>query len=121
MTRSTRSQEEIERLLKGYQESGLTRRQYCAQQGIPVTTFDYYRHRRGQQKRPRRTTAIPPTPMLRVELSDKTPSPDGEVGKAGAATGGFTLVLAQGRRIESQHWNFHEADLARLIRIVEAA
>ncbi len=31
----------------------------------------------------------------------------------------FTLMLANGRRIEST-WNFSEADLARLIRIAEA-
>jgi hypothetical protein len=31
----------------------------------------------------------------------------------------FTLMLANGRRIESA-WNFSEADLARLIRIAEA-
>jgi hypothetical protein len=32
---------------------------------------------------------------------------------------GFTLVLGNGRRIESS-WSFAEADLARLIRAVEA-
>jgi hypothetical protein len=32
---------------------------------------------------------------------------------------GFTLTLANGRRIESS-WRFAEADLTRLIRAVEA-
>jgi hypothetical protein len=31
----------------------------------------------------------------------------------------FALVLCNGRRIESS-WNFPEAELARLIRVVEA-
>ena len=33
---------------------------------------------------------------------------------------GFTLVLGNGRRIESG-WRFGEAELARLIRIAEAS
>ena len=41
-----RSVEEVERLVSGYQQSGLTRREYCLSQGIPVTTLDYYRRRR---------------------------------------------------------------------------
>jgi hypothetical protein len=31
----------------------------------------------------------------------------------------FVLVLSNGRRIESG-WKFHDADLARLIRVAEA-
>ncbi len=31
----------------------------------------------------------------------------------------FVLVLSNGRRIESG-WQFHDADLARLIRVAEA-
>jgi hypothetical protein len=37
----------------------------------------------------------------------------------GQPVGGFSLVLVNGRRIESS-WRFAEADLARLIRMAEA-
>ena len=42
-----------------------------------------------------------------------------EVGASGPAPG-FTLSLANGRRIES-NWSFGEAELARLIRVAESA
>jgi hypothetical protein len=116
---STRSEREIKRLLKGYQDSGLTRGQYCAQQGIAVTTLDYYRRRCEHQDR--RTKAITPAPLLRVELSDESSSDGLDTTKASTPPSGFALVLAKGRRIESNHWNFQDADLARLIRIVETS
>jgi hypothetical protein len=40
-----RTAEEVEHLLKGYEESGLSRQQYCEREGFPVTTLDYYRQR----------------------------------------------------------------------------
>jgi hypothetical protein len=43
----------------------------------------------------------------------------GEV-EPGPARNTFTLVLANGRRIESA-WNFDDAELARLIRVAEGA
>ena len=45
MGKERRSASEIREILQGYEESGLTRRQYCSQIGLPVTTFDYYRNR----------------------------------------------------------------------------
>ena len=101
---STWTPEQIERLVTGYQQSGLTRRQYCAQQGMAVATLDYYRLRRRK---------APTSPLVRVKLAD-CPPPQPEQPK------GFTLVLAKGRRIETT-WHCNEQDLARLIRIVEAA
>jgi hypothetical protein len=87
------SKEEKRRLIEGYAASGMTRREYCAKHGIAVST-DYWRLKR----RPK---------LVRVAVD-----PD----QAGT---GFTLALANGRRIESS-WNFAEADLRRLIRAVEA-
>jgi hypothetical protein len=101
-----RSEQDIARLLKGYNESGLTRRQYCSQQGIPVTTFDYYRHRREHQKPPHTSTSL-----VKVDLIDANAT------KPCA----FTIALAKGRSIKGNHWNFADADLTRLIRIVETA
>jgi hypothetical protein len=88
------SKEEKRRLIEGYAASGMARREYCAKHGIAVSTLDYWRLKR----RPK---------LVRVAVD-----PD----QAGA---GFTLMLANGRRIESS-WNFAEADLRRLIRAVEA-
>ena len=89
-----RSGEERRRMVEEYERSGLTRREYCAQAGIPVTTLDGWRRERGR--------------LVRVKVA------------AGEATGGFLLHLANGRRIESK-WSFGEAELMRLIRVAESA
>ena len=88
------SKEEKRGMVEGYAASGMTRREYCAKHGIAVSTLDYWRLKRKPK-------------LVRVAIA---PQP------AGA---GFTLTLANGRRIESS-WSFAEADLARLIRAVEA-
>ena len=108
---SRRTSAEIGQLLKGYKESGLSRRQYCEKQGIAVTTFDYYRQRErkgpgGQQK----TSAL-----VRVKLTADAALPQHQ-----GQPEGFTVALAKGRRIESS-WGFNEQGLARLIRVLEAA
>ena len=89
-----RSGEERRRMVEEYERSGLTRREYCAQAGIPVTPLDAWRRERGR--------------LVRVKVA------------AGEATGAFLLHLANGRRIESK-WSFGEAELMRLIRIAESA
>ena len=100
-----RTAEEVERLVKGYEESGLSRREYCQREGMPVTTFDYYRQRSTRKVAAQRRAAG----LVKVKL---------EAAPVGAPSV-FTLMLSNGRRIESA-WNFSEADLARLIRIAEA-
>ena len=61
---------------------------------IGISTLDYWR--RAQKSKPRLVeVAIEAQPM-----------------------GGFTLVLVNGRRIESS-WKFAETDLTRLIRVAE--
>ena len=52
-----RTTEEIERLVKGYEESGLSRREYCEREGMPVTTFDYYRQRTTRKAAAKRRAA----------------------------------------------------------------
>ena len=108
---SRRTPEEIDQLLAGYEESGSSRRQYCDQVGIAVTTLDYYRQRQLKAGRVQRRR----TGLMRVKLAGNGP-PD----KREPEAKGFALVLANGRRIEG-NWSFAEQDLARLIRIVEAA
>jgi hypothetical protein len=100
-----RTAEEIERLLQGYEESGLSRQEYCQREGIPVTTFDYYRQRSRRKAAAQRRIAG----LVKVKLKAAPVE----------AQSVFTLTLANGRRIESA-WAFSEVDLARLIRIAEA-
>jgi hypothetical protein len=109
---SGRSEQEIEQLLNGYEAGGLTRRQYCEQQGIAVTALDYYRRSRQERKKNKQRRS---TPLVKVELT----RPEDLTGTKAQQAIGFTLVLAKGRRIESG-WNYAEPDLARLIRVVEA-
>jgi hypothetical protein len=95
--RRRRSRAEIAALVAGYEESGLTRRAYCKQRGIALTTLDYYR---------RRGKAEPGWVAVKVE------------GEPASST--LTVVLGNGRRIEVSG-DFSEAALARLVRVVEGA
>jgi len=93
-----RSKQEIRSIVDGFAKSGMTRREYCAKHNVAITTLDYWRR---AQKRS--------NPKL-VEVAIETqPQPNG----------GFALVLANGRRIESS-WKFAAADLTRLIHVAEA-
>ena len=94
-----RSGEDGKRLLEEFARSGLTRREFCEQNQIPVTTLDYWRWKEGKAAK---------TELVKVTLSGESRSL------------GFTVVLANGRRIESA-WAFQEAELANLIRVVESA
>ena len=91
------SEEEIRAIVEQYRGSGLSRRQFSEQIGIHITTLDHYRRRYSKAKQ---TRLIPVTvvPSLR--------------------SAGFTIVLGNGRRIESQ-WEFHEPALSRLVQLLE--
>ena len=91
-----RSKQEIRRIVEGFAASGKTRRQYCTEHGISITTLDYWRHKHNAKPK-----------LMEVAI---------EPLQAGAD---FVLVLANGRRIESS-WRFVETDLLRLIRAAEA-
>ena len=84
-------------LVRGYEESGLTRREYCAAAGIALTALDYYR-RRGKEK----------TGLVAVKVE----------GTMAGLT--MAVVVGNGRRIEVTS-GFVEEELARLVRIVERA
>ena len=100
-----RTQQEVEQMIAAYEQSGLTRREYCEQQKIPLTSFDYYRHRYRKQTTSSRQ-------LVRLELQEPRGAED--------ESKGFSLLLSKGRRIET-NWSYSEQDLARLIRTVEAA
>ena len=94
-----RSTDEIEQVLEQYRTSGLTQIEYCRQAGMALSTLSRYLRRRGTDQQQ----------LMRVHVES-----DAESGA------GFALVLGNGRRIESG-WRFGEAELARLIRVVEGA
>jgi hypothetical protein len=91
-----RSKEEILKIAEGFAKSGMTRREYCAKHGVTMTRLDYWRRAHRKQK-----------PTLVPVVIEEAHS-----------LAGFTLVLANGRRIESS-WNFIAPDLDKLIRVVE--
>jgi hypothetical protein len=132
MGKKRRSASEVRKMLQGYEESGLTRRQYCLQIGLPLTTLDYYRTRwqggGGKQAEAPLAKKAPPddemrrnqNPLMRVELS----APAEPATPEAKANAGFTVVLMQGRarRIEiSSGRDFDEVLLGKLIRVVETA
>lgn len=94
-----RSSEDVLRIVEEFERSGLKRRQFCDLNNLPVTTLDYWRWKKAKAAKPR---------LVQVAVQQRESS------------GGFSLALANGRRIESP-WEFPGADLARLIRIVESA
>jgi len=95
----TKRRMEMRRVLEEFAGSGQARRAFCAKRGMALTTFDYWR--RELQEKPK---------LVRVKIAAP------EVG----SQQGFTLTLANGRRIESG-WGYGEEALSRLIGIAERA
>jgi hypothetical protein len=95
-----RTTQEIEELVEQYRRSGMTRVAYSHQAGVPLSTLGHYLRRRRSGQR-----------LVKVKLN---------AAAAPAAEDGFVLTLNKGRRIQSG-WGFGEAELARLIRVVEGA
>ena len=93
-----RSKQEIRNIVAGFAKSGMTRRAYCDKHNIGISTLDYWR---AVEKKS--------NPKL-VEVAIETQE---------QPSGGFVLVLANGRRIESS-WKFTAADLTRLIQVAES-
>src|ERR1700680_1490263 len=97
MTRRHRSKEEIRELIEKFFASGMRRVEYCRQVSVGKSTLDRWIQKYGN-----------PGHFIQVSLK-QSPAP---------VDRGFALMLANGRRIEGS-WQFGDADLARLIRIVE--
>ena len=94
-----RSSEDGRKMLEEFERSGLTRREYCDQNHVPITTLDYWRWKKNKETKPG---------LVKVTVEGEQPSP------------GFSVMLANGRRIESS-WSFRETELARVIRVAETA
>jgi hypothetical protein len=104
MRKETKRSAEMRGVLEEFAASGLKRREFCQQRGIALTTFDYWRREHAvKRRRPARRPV-----MVAVKVAKVEPAAS------------FSLSLANGRRIECS-WRFAEAELARLIRIVESA
>lgn len=90
-----RTEEEVEELLRRYDARGnVTRRAFCEEQGIPLSSLGHYLRRR----------AKPAVRLARVKITNE---PVADAGR-------FALVLANGRRIECG-----PAELAHLIGTAE--
>ena len=82
-------------------DQATTRKEFCRIHNLPLTTLDsWLRHVRenGRQK------------LVAVEVTSNS----------GHSAGNFTIILANGRRIEAG-WQFTDAELSRLIRVAEKA
>jgi hypothetical protein len=92
----------IEKVVADYERSGLTRREFSQRSGIAIGTLDWWRRR----VRKRQQSRLVP---VRVTLEPDRPA---------IAGGGFHLTLPSGVMIESR-WDFDEAGMARLLRLLE--
>jgi transposase-like protein len=84
-----------------YERSGLSRRSFCKQAGVAVSTLDYWR----RQVRAGNGARIVP---VKVESAEAAVTP--------GRCPGFQLSLSNGVRIESG-WDFPEQGMARLLRV----
>lgn len=85
MGKETERSAEMRRVLEEFKAGGLSRREFCQQRSIPLTTFDYWRRERGVK--PRKQARRPQ--MVAVRAINTEPAPQ------------FTLSLANVRGIES--------------------
>jgi len=97
-----RSQGEAERLVRDFEQSGLTRKAFCEARGVALHTLDYYRARYRTSR-----AALAAQELLPVDLIG-TPS----------VSGGVRVELANGRRIVVEA-GFDASVLKRLIAVLE--
>jgi hypothetical protein len=98
MGKPTDRRSEMRRVVEEFGASGLTRREFCGQRRIGVTTLDYWR------RQFRSTPRLVKVEVARPEVVEQS----------------FTLRLTNGRSIESS-WRLDEEELVRLIQIAERA
>jgi hypothetical protein len=101
-TRRHRSRAEAERLVRDFEQSGLSRKAFCTARGVALHTLDYYRHRDHVRRQNGGAERLVP-----VELIDPTP-----------AGGSLRVELANGRRIVVEA-GFDASHLKRLLAFLE--
>lgn len=112
VARAGRSRAAAEQVVREFEASGLSRREFCRQRGLALGTLDLYRKRQRQENgrldRAIRTEAVERR-LLSVELSGEA-----------EASSGVTLVLSGVRRIELGA-SFDASTLERLLAVLEKA
>ena len=98
---SRRSREEAERLVREYEQSGMTRKAFCIERGIALHTLDYYRNRPGNQ------TVATSSQLLPVELIESS------------SVSSLRIELANGRRIVVER-GFDASLLQRVVQALES-
>ena len=101
LTRTHRSQAEAERLVRDFEQSGLSRKGFCTARGVALHTLDYYRHRKRGRAQDAGVEQLVP-----VELIDA------------AAAGGLRVELANGRCVVVEA-GFDASHLKRLLAVLE--
>lgn len=104
-TKSEEGKRNGSEIVAEYRRSGLTRRGYCEKAGLTESALEYY------LRRERKRAAQKKAPEL-VAVEVDAPAPGAQ------RSAGFTLVLRNGRRIESG-WSWPEAELRRLVALAE--
>src|SRR5690242_20708612 len=94
-----RSSEELQQLVEQFRMSGVSQIEFCRRTGMVLSTLGRYLRRKNN----------PEQQLVRVKV-EAPPDPGT----------GFLLMLGNGRQIASG-WRFGDAELARLIRVVETA
>lgn len=94
-----RSREEAERLVREFEQSGMTRVAFCREREIRPHTLDYYRRKLGNPE---------PAQLLPVEL----------VGALPVRSSHLRVELANGRRIAVEN-GFDAVLLRRLLAVLE--
>jgi len=107
--RHRRSGEEVERLVKEYEASGLGRQEFCSRHGLSLSTLN--RHRKRDQLRLQTKTA---GRLIPVEISE-TKQPHTNEGR-----GELLVWLSSGRRIEVRG-GFDPKLFEQLVRVLEQA
>ena len=101
-----RSRAEAERLVKAYEASGLSKVEFCRQQGLSLATLARYRKRQNQAQ----GEAGGGNRWVRVEVSGAT--------IASGTPSGLTIALGGGRRIEVGR-GFDSPTLVQLLGVLE--
>ena len=104
--RRRRSRQEVEQLIAEYESTGLSRREFCRERGLSLSTLSRYRKRRARRAPAGRNA------LLAVEVSGRAPAPIAATGSA------LAVVLSGGRRIEVGR-GFDTGALEQLVRVLE--
>jgi len=114
--RRRRSREEAARLVKEYEQSGLSRRAFCRQHGLSIGTLDNYRKLRSPDAG--KTAFSSPSPsaisFIPVELIEHRPGASRQPGNGAS----LFVELASGLRVGVLS-GFDAATLIRLIAVLE--